>query len=98
VGRRADTPALEVAADTLQRYAGTYEEQPGFTITISSEDERLWAGIEDQPKRPLLPTSDTDFVYEHSTARLSFEVDTEGKVIQLILNQSRSDLLLNRKD
>ena len=94
----ADTPAHEIAADTVQRYVGTYEEQPGFAITISFEDGRLWAGMEGQPKRTLLPTSETDFLYENSTARLSFEVDTAGEVDRLILHQGGSDLLLDRKD
>ena len=77
---------------------GTYEEQPGFAITISFEGGRLWAGMEGQPKRTLLPTSETDFLYENSTARLSFEVGTAGEVERLILHQGESDLLLDRKD
>lgn len=108
VGRRADklyetvdttgTPAFEVAVDVLQRYAGTYERQPGFTIVISFDDERLWAGMDDQPKRTLLPTSKTDFLYENSAARLSFKMDSEGEVTQLVLHQSGNDLMLDRKD
>ena len=98
IAASADTPAHVIAPDTLQRYVGTYEEQPGFAITISFEDGRLWAGMEGQPKRTLLPTSDTDFLYENSTARLSFEVGTAGEVERLILYQGGSDLLLDRKD
>ena len=74
IAASADTPPHEIAPDALQRYVGTYEGQSGFAITISFEDGRLWAGMEGQPKRTLLPTSDADFLYENSTARLSFEV------------------------
>ena len=98
IAASADTPAHKIAPDTLQRYVGTYEEQPGFAITISFEDGRLWAGMEGQPKRTLLPTSDTDFLYENSSARLSFEVGTAGEVERLILHQGGSDLSLDRKD
>ena len=98
IAASADTPAHEIAPDTLQRYVGTYEKQPGFAITISFEGGRLWAGMEGQPKRTLLPTSDTDFLYENSTSRLSFEVGTAGEVERLILHQGGSDQLLDRKD
>ena len=95
----AEAHAREIAPDTLERYEGTYEGRPGFTITISLEDGRLWAGMEGQPRRTLLPTSETDFLYENSSARLSFEVGTAGKVEGLILHQGGgSDLSLDRKD
>ncbi len=98
IAASADTPPHEIAPDALQRYVGTYEGQSGFAITISFEDGRLWAGMEGQPKRTLLPTSDADFLYENSTARLSFEVGTAGEVERLILHQGGSDLSLDRMD
>ena len=95
----AEALAREIAPDTLERYEGTYEGRPGFTITISFENGRLWAGMEGQPRRTLLPTSETDFLYENSSARLSFEMGTAGKVEGLILHQGGgSDLSLDRKD
>ena len=54
IAASAETPTHEIAPDTLQRYVGTYEEHPGFAITISFEDGRLWAGTAGEVERLIL--------------------------------------------
>ena len=107
VGRRAAkldgiTSATDVrkvadlAPESLRRFVGTYEEQPGFAITISLDDGRLAASLGDQAKRTVLPESETEFFYEDSNARLSFQVGPNGDVERLILHEGGSDLLMDR--
>ena len=107
VGRRASkldgvknaNAAREVAdlsPEALRRFVGTYEEQPGFAITISLDDGRLLAGLGDQPKRIVLPESETEFFYEDSSARLSFELGANGEVERLILHEGGSDVTMDR--
>ena len=86
----------DLAPEALRRFVGTYEEQPGFAITISLEDGRLSAGLGDQPKRIVLPESETEFFYEDSSARLSFELGANGKVERLILHEGGSDVSMDR--
>lgn len=112
VGRRAERlgRTVAVAADTsepepeiaeidpgsLQRYLGTYEEQPGFAITISLRDGRLSAAMEGQSARAILPESETEFYYEDSPARLSFQLGTGGMVDRVILHEGGSDIPMDR--
>jgi len=98
----ADVPvapvAITLAEDALGRYVGTYEEQPGFAITVSLEDGRLVAGFTEQDREPILPESETEFFYETSTARLSFELEGSGQASRLILHQGGSDVTMTRRD
>jgi hypothetical protein len=95
----ADTSEPEIAEldpGSLQRYVGTYEEQPGFAITISLQDGRLSAAMEGQSARAILPESETEFYYEDRPARLSFQLGTGGAVDRLILHEGGSDIPMDR--
>ena len=108
MGRRAerlaaaDIPAapvaVDLAPDVLARYVGTYEEQPGFAITVSLDDGHLVAGMEGLEAASILPESETEFFYEDSSATLSFELDADGRANRLILHQGGSDLEMQRLD
>ena len=89
---------VDLAPETLERYVGTYEEQPGFAITITLENGRLAAGMEGLPTEAILPESETEFFYERTSASLSFEIGTNGQVDRLILHQGGSDLAMDRRD
>lgn len=88
--------AITLSTDVLARYVGTYEEQPGFAITVSLEDGQLMAGMTGQTARPMLAESETEFFYERSNATVSFEVDDDGQADRLILHQGGSDVAMNR--
>ena len=90
--------AIELAPATLDRYVGIYEEQPGFAIEITRMDDHLMARLTDQPAKPVLPTSDTEFLYTDGPGGLRFEVNPEGEVEALILRQGGSDLRMRRVD
>ena len=89
---------VEVSAEILERYVGIYEEQPGFTITITREDSQLLARLTGQAQTAVFPESETEFFYRDTTARLSFRLGLGGEVETLILHQGGSDLRLNRVD
>ena len=108
-GRRADRiasdvgidpatrPAAELAEATLERYIGRYQEQPGFGIAITREDDHLLAQLTDQEPVAIFPESDTDFFYRDSTARISFRVG-DGRVEALVLYQGGEALEMRRMD
>ena len=106
LGRRAEKrsadeipPArttITVPSDVLARYVGTYQEQPGFAITISLQDGQLMAGMSGQGVTPIVPESATEFVYETSSARLSFDVPDNGRAVRLILHQGVDEVAMDR--
>jgi hypothetical protein len=90
--------AVTLSPDALARYVGTYEEQPGFAITVTLENGQLMAGMEGGDARVLLAESETSFFYEDATARVTFEMDDDGEVERLILHQGGSDVEMNRQN
>ena len=95
---RAARVAIDLPPATLDRYVGTYEEQPGFAIEITRMDDHLIARLTDQPGKPILPTSDTEFIYTDGPGGLRFEVSAGGEVETLILQQGGADLRMRRVD
>lgn len=96
VSETSEPEVAELDPESLRRYVGTYEEQPGFAITISLHDGQLSAALEGQPARPILPESATEFFYEDSPARLSFQMGIDGAVNRLVLHEGGSDLPMDR--
>ena len=90
--------AIDLDPATLDRYVGTYEEQPGFAIQITRMNDHLMARLTDQPDKPVLPTSETEFLYTDGTGGIGFEMGVAGEVEALILHQGGADLRMNRLD
>ncbi len=90
--------AVTLSPDALARYVGSYEEQPGFAITVTLENGQLMAGMEGGDARVLLAESETSFFYEDATARVTFEMGDDGEVERLILHQGGSDVEMNRQN
>ena len=108
-GRRADRisaevgldlvtrPALALPESTLDRYVGSYEEQPGFGIDITREDDRLLARMTDQDAMEIFAESETDFFYRDRDVRISFRV--EGDTVEaLVWRQGGAALEMRRLD
>ena len=87
---------IDLPAGVLARYVGTYEEQPGFAITISRADDQLTAQLTDLPGARIFPESETEFFYEDMGARITFRLDDAGAVTALTLHQGDSDLEMTR--
>ena len=80
----------------LARYVGTYEEQPGFAITITRDGDRLLAQLTELVATPISPESETEFFYEDTEARITFHLDDAGAVTALILHQGGSSVEMAR--
>ena len=100
IGRRADRlgrdvavddprnrVALSVPAETLERYVGVYEEQPGFAITITRDGDHLMAQMTEQAIVEIFAESETDFFYRTMNAQIAFRVENDGMVEGLVLHQ-----------
>lgn len=73
-------------------YVGHYELYPGFVITVTKEDNRLFAQATGQGKAEVFPESETKFFYTIVDAQLTFVKDDKGQVKHLVLHQNGRDL------
>ena len=76
-----------VNIDTLKAYAGAYELQPGFILTITEEDGRLFGQATGQPRVGLKAISSTEFSIIGVDAILTFHRDADNKINLLKLHQ-----------
>lgn len=83
---------VNVAEALLQEYAGEYEIQQGFTLTITAEGKRLFAQATGQPKFELFAETDTKFFLKVVDAQLAFFRDETGKVSKAILYQGGREM------
>lgn len=97
VGADPATPAVALPGETLARYVGLYEEQPGFAITITRQGDHLLARMTDHGQVAIFAESETDFFYRDRDARISFRV-SGGTVEGLVLHQGGAELEMRRMD
>lgn len=69
-------------------YVGQYELAQNFIITITKEENRLFAQVTGQAKVEIFPESETKFFYKVVDAQITFVKDDKGKVTELILYQN----------
>jgi CubicO group peptidase (beta-lactamase class C family) len=75
----------------LDAYVGEYQLVPGFTLTITREDDRLFAQATGQSKFELFAETGTDFFFKVVDAQITFVKDDKGQVTHLILHQNGRD-------
>ncbi len=72
-------------------YAGLYEITPTFQITITTEDNRLFAQGTGQPRFELFPEGENKFYLKAAPAKATFVRDDTGKVTKIIIHSSEGD-------
>jgi len=82
----------------LERFVGRYQLAPNFILTISREEDRLFAQATGQGRARIFPESETKFFYKATEAQLSFRVDSTGAVTSLTLHQGGRSVPANRID
>ena len=83
----------EIALDAavLQRYVGKYQVTPSFIITITREDNHLFAQATAQPRFEIFPETERDFFLKVVDAQLTFVTDMAGRVSKAVLHQNGVD-------
>jgi CubicO group peptidase (beta-lactamase class C family) len=76
-----------VNIDTLKVYAGQYEPEPGFIITITEENGKLYGQATGQHKLELKAVSSTEFSVIGMDAKLTFHRDIDNNINLLKLHQ-----------
>jgi CubicO group peptidase (beta-lactamase class C family) len=88
--------AIEVPVETLRDYVGSYPLAPSFVLTVTEENGALFVQATGQGKFPVFAKAKDEFFYKVVNAQLSFERDTTGKVIKVILHQGGRNLPGNK--
>lgn len=84
----AERKTIEVAADRLDAYVGRYQLAPDFVLTITREENRLFAQATGQSKAEIYPESETEFFLKVVEARIVFVPGPDGgQASRLILLQ-----------
>ena len=84
--------AVELSAETLDQYPGTYALSPAFDIVITREGTQLFLQATGQPRFELFAESDGEFFLKVVDAQVSFTRDSTGEVTGLVLHQNGADV------
>jgi hypothetical protein len=86
-----------LSSATLESYVGVYELRPGFDFLVSREGDRLNLTVSGQGTLALIPESQTVFSLAGVNAGVTFAVDPDGRVDELIFRQSGRERPAKRK-
>lgn len=78
---------IRVPESVLALYAGEYELQPGFILSVTKEGDRLFTQATGQSKFEVFAETETKFFLKVVEASIEFIKDDSGKYSKLILNQ-----------
>ena len=83
--------AVAVDPKIFDGYVGKYQLVPGFVLTITRDDDHLFAQATNQPQAEIFPLSDKDFFLKVVDAQITFVTDGTGRATELILHQGGMD-------
>jgi CubicO group peptidase (beta-lactamase class C family) len=89
---------VHVSAETLRKYEGVYELVPGFSITVTTEENRIFAQATNQPQFEIFPSSETEFFLTVVDAQITFNLDDDQNVIGLTLFQGGQTMPARKLD
>ncbi len=89
-----EEPKKEITVDgeKLKQYIGEYELAPSFTITISTEKDKIFAQATGQDKFEIFPEKEDLFFLKVVEAKLKFIKNEKGLVKSLMLYQNGQEV------
>ena len=88
----ADSSAFSMSAEELAAYTGDYELAPGFVLTISTSEGRIFGQATGQGQAEIFPRKTDEFYYKIVDAQLSFKRNEDGVINSLVLHQGGRDI------
>jgi hypothetical protein len=82
---------ITVDAKLFDGYTGRYQLTPSVVVTISREDNHLFAQLAGQPKFEAFPESAREYFLKAVDAQITFVADTTGRVTEVVLHQNGAD-------
>lgn len=84
--------AVEIDPAILPAYVGDYVLAPGAVLSITTEDDRLFAQLTGQDRYEIFPESETVFFLRIVDAQITFAVEDDGSTKSLTLHQNGQNL------
>lgn len=81
-------PVVAQPRSALERYVGTYQVEPGVTLTIQLEDSGLTARRSGGEAFRLLPQAETLFLLHGSKTQFAFDLDSAGVAVSVSIRES----------
>lgn len=92
LGVNVDEPKeIKLSAEILKQYAGKYQFEPNFIMTVSVTGEQIFVQATGQPQAEIFPLSEDKFYPKVVDAQIKF-VKENGVVTQLILFQNGREM------
>lgn len=88
--------AIAVPAEQLTEYVGRYKLNFLASLTVTQQDDRLFAQLTTQPAARIYPSAKDRFFYRAVNAELTFERDEAGKLISVTLLQDGNETTAKR--
>jgi len=79
---------VKVDPKSYDQYVGRYQLAPSMVMTITREDDRLFAQLTGQPRFEIFPEGEKRFFFKIVDAQLTFEADAQGKAAAAVLHQN----------
>lgn len=95
MGVALDEEEMTLPAETLDRYVGVYEIEPGFELTITRDGTQLITQATGQSKIPIFPQSEKRFYAKAFPAQLEFNI-SGGEVESVTLFQGGRETVARR--
>ena len=97
VAPRKFAKAIEVPAEALAKFVGSYELAPNVLFTVKATDGKLMIGLTGQPSFQVFARSETVWFYKVVDATITFNLDKNGKCDSLVLFQNGIKQTAKRK-
>jgi serine-type D-Ala-D-Ala carboxypeptidase/endopeptidase len=88
----SEPKAVTLDAAALGDYAGRYRFDFGAVYNITLQGDHLEAQMAGQPALPIHASARDRFFYRIVDAQLTFERDSDGKVVAVVLHQNGRDM------
>ena len=79
---------VEIDPSILPAFAGEYLLAPGVTVTITNQDDRLFAQLTGQQRFEIFPESERRFFFRVVDAQITFSDPVDGAAPALMLHQN----------
>lgn len=83
---------IQIPAEQLKQYAGSYTLAPGFKLIISEQAGQLYAQATGQGSNAIFAEARDKFFLKVVDAQLSFQRRADGKISGLVLHQNGRDM------
>ncbi len=87
---------IKIDPKIYDKYVGQYNATAGFTMTVTTEGDKIFAQITGQQKFEIFPESESSFFYKVVDAQIEFVKDSGGSVTEAVLKQAGQEFKMKK--